>query len=292
MNKWSEGVDVDRRSSPSKGVAFRNVPAPPGSRQANPYTRFIPREELGDFAAWKPSTLRSSDIQNPANTEAGATATAHSAASPPPTAAEWALRVDAARKQGATEGYQNGYRDGLVALESFKQSVASQNAGQVNALLQSMDDAVSVLQPALAQTVSSVALALAEQVLRSELTLRPEVVASVATQALQEVLLSARHITMYLHPQDLALVEQGAADTLQTRGARLQARASLARGDCVIESDLGAIDARVATRWAQATASLLAAAQQGDDTGPSDANPGGVDALAALAVPVAAPQQP
>ena len=198
-------------------------------------------------------------------------------------------RVDAARKQGATEGYQNGYRDGLVALESFKQSVASQNAAQMNALLQSMDDAISALQPALAQTVSSVALALAAQVLRSELTLRPQAVASVATQALQEVLLSARHITMYLHPQDLALVEQGAADTLQTRGARLQARASLARGDCVIESDLGAIDARVATRWAQATASLLAAAQQGDDTVPSDTNHGGGEAPAE---PVAAPQQP
>ena len=285
MNKWSEGVDVDRRSSPSKGVAFRNVSAPPGSRQANPYTRFIPREELGDFAAWKPSTLRSSDVQNPDNTEAGAVPPAP----PPPTATEWAQRVDAARKQGATEGYQNGYRDGLVALESFKQSVASQNAGQVNALLQGMDDAISRLQPALAQTVSSVALALAEQVLRSELTLRPQAVASVATQALQEVLLSARHITMYLHPQDLALVEQGAKDTLQTRGARLQARASLARGDCVIESDLGRIDARVATRWAQATASLLAAAQQDDHAGPSDTNHGRGDALAAAS---AAPQQP
>ena len=291
MNKWSEGVDVDRRSSPAKGVAFRNVSAPPGSRQANPYTRFIPREELGDFAAWKPSTLRSSDTQNPTNSANGddSATRAPPPAPPPPTATEWAQRVDAARKQGATEGYQNGYRDGLVALESFKQSVASQNAAQVNALLQSMDDAISALQPALAQTVSSVALALAAQVLRSELRLRPEAVASVAAQALQEVLLSARHITMYLHPQDLALVEQGAADTLQTRGARLQARASLARGDCVIESDLGAIDARVATRWAQATASLLAVAQQDDDAAPSDMNQGGVDALAAV---VAAPQQP
>ena len=32
---------------------------------SNPYTRFIPREELGDFAAWKPrSEEHTSELQS------------------------------------------------------------------------------------------------------------------------------------------------------------------------------------------------------------------------------------
>ncbi len=268
MNKWSEGIDPDRRSAPAKGAVFRNVPAPqrgpdhPASgKQGSAYTRFIPREELGSFSAWQPSSFRSADGSPPPNTDA-------SAAAPKP--GEWVARVDEARRQGAQEGYQNGYRDGLVALESFKQSLAKQNATQLNQLLQSIDDAVDALQPQLAQTVSQVAVSLAEQVLRTQLSLKPELVAEVAVQAVQAVLLSAKHITLHLHPQDHALVhaliQEGAVPALQDRGARVQAKADLARGDCLVETDLGSVDARVATRWAQATANLGLQTKLSDDT--------------------------
>ncbi|MBS1178914.1 MAG: flagellar biosynthesis protein, partial [Proteobacteria bacterium] len=50
----------------SKG--FRNVPPPQGNgpaRPASPYSRFIPREELGQFAAWSPDTLNT-ELDSPA----------------------------------------------------------------------------------------------------------------------------------------------------------------------------------------------------------------------------------
>jgi flagellar assembly protein FliH len=70
------------------------------------------------------------------------------------------------------------------------------------------------------------------------------------------VALAARHVVVHLHPQDLPLVAEGAEDALAARGARLQADASLQPGDVVVESDVGHIDARIATRWAQALAAL------------------------------------
>ena len=85
------------------------------------------------------------------------------------------------------------------------------------------------LQPELARAVTRVAVDLARQVLRQELHTRPEVVAAVATQAVQGMLLTARHITVQLNPQDIPLVAEGAADTLQLRHARLVGNASLAR---------------------------------------------------------------
>lgn len=244
-------------NSSSRPGAPRNVPPPAGSKAGHPYTRFIPREEMGSFEAWKPGSLRG-----------GAPAAEGPAAPPPPpppSEAEWLARVAAARQAGSQEGYQNGYRDGLVALENFKESFAAQTASQVGAFVKALDAEMSALEPAMAATVSRVALELARQVLRTELATRPEVVASVAAQAVQAVLYSARQITLQVHPDDLPLVQQGAADALEARGARVLPNPSLTRGSVVVESDVGSIDARVATRWAQATASLGATGPWDDD---------------------------
>lgn len=233
--------------SSSSKAASPPVAPPAAARTHNPYTRFIPREELGSFAAWKPGTFASAT----AAPEAAAPA-----APPPPTEAQWQQRIEDARRAGAQEGYQNGYRDGLVALESFKQSFATQTTAQVAGLLRRIDAEFDALQPQIADTVTRVAIDLARQVLKTELEQRPEVVCAVASQALQAMLLSARHITLQLHPQDVPLVADGAADVLAMRAARLVPNPALSRGDCIVESDLGTIDARVATLWAQATSGL------------------------------------
>jgi flagellar assembly protein FliH len=97
---------------------------------------------------------------------------------------------------------------------------------------------------------------LARQVLRSELLTQPDLVARVASEAVNGVLLSARHITVQVHPLDLPLVAEGAEEALKARGARLMPNKSIERGGVLVESDVGAIDARLATRWAQAAANL------------------------------------
>jgi flagellar assembly protein FliH len=59
-----------------------------------------------------------------------------------------------------------------------------------------------------------------------------------------------------VHPDDHALVAAGAAEALQARGARLLPHPEIERGGCLIESDLGQIDARIDARWRQAAAVL------------------------------------
>jgi flagellar assembly protein FliH len=100
------------------------------------------------------------------------------------------------------------------------------------------------------------AVQLAEQVLRTELAQRPEVVARVASEAVNAVMLSARAIVVHVNPQDLPLVAEGADETLRARGARLHADPQVARGGVRVESDVGHIDAQLPARWAQAAAAL------------------------------------
>jgi flagellar assembly protein FliH len=197
-------------------------------------SRFIPREELEGFSSWKPGAFSNAPAKAPA--DEGPRAAAQQAA------------LHAARQSG----YQDGYRDGLVALDSFKQSFAAQMAAQLGQLVTAFDLEFAQLESQIADTVAHTATALARHVVRSELATRPELVAAVAMQAVDAVLLSARHIRVHVHPQDQALVESGAGEALTARGARLVADAEVARGGCRVESDLGRIDAGIEARWAQA----------------------------------------
>jgi flagellar assembly protein FliH len=228
----------------SKPTGFKNIPPPAGSKAGTAYTRFIPREELGDFASWQPDPF--------AGRPASPSSQPAPAAPAAPDAAEWQARVAAARQAG----YQDGYRDGLVALDNFKQSFAQQATAQVGALLDAFDNQLTALDGELAQALARTAVQLAQQVLRSELTQRPELIAQVAAEAVNAVMLSARHISVHVHPHDLPLVAEGAEEALAARGARLQADPAIERGGVRVDSDVGSIDARIAVRWAQAAAAL------------------------------------
>lgn len=184
--------------------------------------------------------------------------------------AEAQQQVAAARQQG----YQDGYRDGLVALDSFKESFAAQTSGQMARVLQALDDDLGRLEQDMAASVARVATELARQVVRSELAVRPGLVAQVAREAVNAVLMSARHITVLVHPDDHALVAQGCEEALAARGARLLAQPGLARGGCKVESDAGVIDAQVATRWAQATHALGTGVQWDDGAADGEATGG------------------
>jgi flagellar assembly protein FliH len=237
----------------SSKTGYKNVPPPVGGKTAS-YSRFIPREELSSFSAWAPGALNGderSGLDRRKSVRAAPVA-APAAAPAEPQAPDTAALVHAARQQG----YQDGYRDGLVALDGFKRTFAMQTATQVSALVRSTGEQLDALQQEMAQALAGAAIELARQIVRSELVSRPELVATVAIEGLDTLLLSARHISLRVHPDDHALVAAGAADDLAARGARLISDVSVTRGGCVIESDLGVIDASIEARWHRAAAAL------------------------------------
>ena len=224
----------------------KSVPSPNDPARAATYARFIPREELNSFAAWHPGDLDGGPAPQ-ANVQR-----ARDEAPRADAATQLAAQLHAARQAG----YQDGYRDGLVALEGFKQSFEMQTTAQIGTLLRSIGAELGGLQQEMARTLAVSATHLARAIVRAELVAQPELVAAVAQEAVDTLLLSARHITLRVHPDDHAFVATGAADVLAARGARLLADASMTRGGCLVESDIGVIDASIETRWRRAAASL------------------------------------
>lgn len=229
----------DRRP---RGSGFLNIPAPEGSKAGLSYTRFIPREELGEVQPWQPGSFGAL-LKRPAQGDQRAKG---------PSEQEWLARIEATRQQA----YEEGYRDGMAALEGFKKTHTAQMAARVGQLLQSFDAQWAQLEDQMAQALSRSAVLLARQVLRTELGTQPGLVQAVATEALNTVLMSARQVLVRVHPDDLPLVAEGAGEALQARGARLQADPSIQRGGCSVESDAGTIDATIESRWARAVQAL------------------------------------
>lgn len=235
----------------------RPVPPPADGARPNPYARFIPREELESFQAWSLGDIGDAPA---ANGSSGRDDAGAGSASPIDPAELIAQQLHAARQSG----YQDGYRDGLVALDGFKQSFAAQTTAQVGTLVASIGEQLDGLQQDMAQSLAAAACALAARIVRSELAQRPEAVVVVAEQAVEALLQSARHVGLRVHPDDHALVAEGAAEAIAARGVRLIADAAVSRGGCLVESDIAGIDASVEERWRKAIAAI----------GRSDAWPG------------------
>ena len=226
-------------------------PAPLPPRGA-PQSRFIPREELEGFASWRPGSFggAGSPSPHPADRPENKVHAAPPPPPPPPTEAEWLAEVQHAREGG----YQDGYRDGQVALEAFKENFARQMAAQFGNLLASLDEQWSALEEQMALAVTRTAVQLARQVVRHELDTRPEIVAKVAQEAVNAIVLSARHLRVRVHPADQQHVTAGAGEALKARDVRIIADPAIEPGGCIVDSDLGQVDARIGTRWAAAAA--------------------------------------
>jgi len=232
----------------SKGP--RQVPPPPGTAAKPSYGRIIPKEEIGDdVQAWRPELFGAVQGMKP---PISAPAPAAAKAPPPPPPPDPREIIAAVRQAG----YQDGLRDGMASADAFKQSHARQVAAQLGALVQSFDTAFAELEARLAEALTEASVALARQVVREELRQHPEHIARIAHEAVEALMLSARHVRLRVHPEDLPLVEAGAADTLRARGASLIADPAVSRGGCLVESDIASVDALIERRWALAASQL------------------------------------
>lgn len=236
----------------------RQVPPPErreGDRRGS-YARFIPGEEIQGAKAWSLDNLGSPPPSPFAPMRPGAAQPPAPAAAPvePPPPPEPSLheQLHTARQSG----YQDGYRDGMAALDAFKQSFAKQMSQQIGTLVEGFDTEMRGLEEAMAASVARIAVELARQVVRSELEQRPELIARVAHDAVEALQLTARHVRVRVHPDDLALVRDGAGNELDAREAQLIPDADVPRGGVKVDADIASVDATLATRWQQAASAI------------------------------------
>jgi type III secretion system HrpE/YscL family protein len=106
---------------------------------------------------------------------------------------------------------------------------------------------------ALHSAALEIALQTARRVIGDEIAARPELLAS-RVGALLERVRRARSVSLRVHPDDHAALE-AALPAIRERATvsgtlRVEPDAGVARGGCVVHSDVGSLDARVETQLA------------------------------------------
>jgi flagellar biosynthesis/type III secretory pathway protein FliH len=104
--------------------------------------------------------------------------------------------------------------------------------------------------------IIAVAVVLAERLLGTALTLEPERIADLARVAIAEAR-GARRIAIDAHPLDAEMLRQSLRDAnLDPQSVEVRQDGALARGELRLQTDVGAIDAKLATRLERLAAAL------------------------------------
>ncbi|MEW6164219.1 MAG: flagellar assembly protein FliH [Pseudomonadota bacterium] len=142
-------------------------------------------------------------------------------------------------KAGKDEGYQAGVKEGqakgLAEAQRFAKATGK------------LEQALGELDAKVADELLALAVELAREVVRQEITAHPETLLAVVREALSQ--LPHQHAAIYLHPDDASLLRSYMGDQLTHAGHRIHEDFKLARGDCVLEAGGSQVDATVAMRW-------------------------------------------
>jgi flagellar biosynthesis/type III secretory pathway protein FliH len=97
----------------------------------------------------------------------------------------------------------------------------------------------------------ALAVRIAEKILGRELALRPDAITDVVLEALRHAG-DPREVVVRVSPDDLAALERGKPRLMErcasARAVTFRADESVGRGGCVIDTELGVVDARLSTQ--------------------------------------------
>lgn len=163
--------------------------------------------------------------------------------------------------QNAQEtGYQDGWQKALAENEEERQRAVKESQRLIE---EASQERIKIIQSS-EEVMVRLALSIAKKIVGKEIEQNPDIIISLVKEAL-ELIGDADSVKILVHPQDfemlmnerIRLVDPG------TTSLNLQADALITSGGCLLESDVGVIDATMETRVANLKNALLEVAGHG-----------------------------
>lgn len=171
-------------------------------------------------------------------------------------AAGHAQGLEAGTDEGYKAGHSQGYEAGFSAGHASGRERAGQETSQLEALAQECATSIAAVEQEMGQALISLAVTIAEQVLRSTLDTQPEKILDVVRDITHMDTGRETILTLRINPADLELVQEYLDGDPGAGKWRLAPDASIERGGCIAQTALGSIDATLQTRWQRVTSSL------------------------------------
>lgn len=157
---------------------------------------------------------------------------------PLPTAEE----LEAIRQQAHAEGFEAGLESGRLMAEAELQTLQG--------VLQSLGALSSEHETAMADAVLDLAIVLARQITRNKVEADRHGLLPVIRDAVASLPMARAPSRLYLHPDDLAVLDSLLAAELTGDVWRMLPDPTLEPGGCRIETPTSQLDLSLATRWA------------------------------------------
>ena len=206
----------------------------------------IPKEKLTAYERWELAAFDETQQKQATTAPSEAKpAAATTQAAPAPVAASdteaLAAATEEARSRGFAEGHEAGYAEGMKAARA--------NAERMARLADAYDAALKQTEAGLAQDILDLSLAVARQIIRTNLAVRPEILLAVISEAMAMVPAHHGHPTLVLHPSDAAMLHEALGQQIAHTGWRVVEDGALQRGDLRVESTNAELDATLQSRW-------------------------------------------
>ncbi|SAL54143.1 flagellar assembly protein H [Caballeronia choica] len=157
---------------------------------------------------------------------------------------------------GQAMGYQAGYEQGLAKGFEDGRKQALAEAARLADLADAFKTALQAADAVVAESLTALALDIAQQVVQQHIALDPTALLAVAREviAAEPALSGAPHLTV--NPADLPVVEAYLQEELQAAGWSVRTDPAIERGGCRAQSATGEIDATNVTRWERVALAL------------------------------------
>lgn len=218
------------------------------------YTRFIPDEEIGDVEQWSFGAVDTASLLLAAEAK-------RREVEPDPVPDE-ALQaeLDAIRQEGYADGFIQGHAqatlEGQRHISDFIAIQGEQAARNFARIFESAQLQLADAEQIMARGVLELACELARQVLRQELTIRPNVLRPVIREALSLLAAENKSAIIRLNPLDMDALEDGLRAEFPGLSLTALADGMVNRGGCLIESAGAVVDGTLEKRWMRAISSL------------------------------------
>lgn len=218
----------------------------------------IPADQSRDFANWSLPEVESgkrtpndSAARDPGNQIVARSLTARQLEE---------ITVQAQREghnQGLREGRAQGHAQGLEEGRAAARVELAKQVEQLKSVAAQMLEPIAAQQADIEQALTQLALDIARAVIDRTPVLSSEALLPIVRQAVRELPVGARNITVLLHPQQLQLMR----DCAEWPSAwKMQADGRVDLGGCKVVTEQSLVDFSVELRFRQVAAALLASA--------------------------------
>lgn len=167
-----------------------------------------------------------------------------------------AAQLAAIEEQARAEGYRCGLEEGR---EAGKAEMLDK-ARRLEALIAAVEPQASILDDTLIEQLGELVFAIARQLVRRELSRQPGEVVRVVREAIAVLPASQANVSIFLNPNDVALVTEALQPETASHPIRIVEDLSMSPGGARIETDVSVVDASVEARLGAIAAQVF-----GDD---------------------------